>query len=734
MTQFSPLDPRYYAAANSLGIKSPEKMHPDMLMRTLGALTASPTVARKGAVASDYRSAGDQARAIASVARRNNIPFYAGLLRTGIPGMAAPVGRSKHQRGEAVDISENTVGPSAAQGLYANTANFGLKQPLPRSDRNHIELDKNAMGPFPAPGLEDYIEGKKMDKDWLLYNVANKVGEANDAVAGTRAKYVGANGRLDPSAVNLEDYGISPEVARDMGLFSGNAKLRAEMMGSAIRKPERGWGDYLGAALQAIAMPVMVGHDNNPTGAAALAKDNIMTRYADKMSDFEKLQQTADINSASSYLDRLDALTADRVKRTLDDREKARDEIRFLEATGRGGNITPELRKRAGYDVGGPNASATTGRREMAPDAVNGATDPGFIPAGAGAQTPSAPVSAGGSSPTESPEQPAQPKSQAEIMMGARSEEAAKYGFYEKRYGGPDGTSLKDIDAIRQYRGDDAAKLALKTIEADPEYQSDVARLKKYSEKSAEFQADIQGQIKLAQSNADVVGESLARIEALLTGDRFSERAIGQFDAGGFDWFGTGIGPATSLGDTHKNAQFTQNNLRSEIKYLAATMKDYVRKPGDGVWTDYDQKNLEEMASGNILRASDQADALAGLRLLKDRIEGTYMRKFGVKIPSVKAGDVDLYSQRGVKNSGAPSQRVDQGKADTGGLSLDRAAWKDSFTKAKIGDVFTLPNGKSFLRVSETEVEPIDSSMGKAEELPRFTRESQLRRNRMMPR
>ena len=75
MTQFSPIDEKYLTAARSLGMKNPEKMHPDMLMRTLGALTSSPQTAKPGAIASDYRGPGDQARAIASVARRNGIPY-----------------------------------------------------------------------------------------------------------------------------------------------------------------------------------------------------------------------------------------------------------------------------------------------------------------------------------------------------------------------------------------------------------------------------------------------------------------------------------------------------------------------------------------------------------------------------------------------------------------------------------------------------------------------------------
>lgn len=87
---------------------------------------------------SGYRSPEDQQRAIRQVAQRNNIPFHAGLYQTGIPGMAAPVGRSQHQHGAALDWDVSD--PKVKSWLYANAGNYGFRFPLPNSDSGHMEF------------------------------------------------------------------------------------------------------------------------------------------------------------------------------------------------------------------------------------------------------------------------------------------------------------------------------------------------------------------------------------------------------------------------------------------------------------------------------------------------------------------------------------------------------------------------------------------------------------------
>jgi hypothetical protein len=99
---------------------------------------------------SGYRSEDDQRRAIQSVAQRNNIPFHEGLYATGIPGMAAPVGRSQHQHGSALDWDMSD--PAVKSWLYANASRYGFRFPLPTTDSGHMELGGPRPEPTSVPG------------------------------------------------------------------------------------------------------------------------------------------------------------------------------------------------------------------------------------------------------------------------------------------------------------------------------------------------------------------------------------------------------------------------------------------------------------------------------------------------------------------------------------------------------------------------------------------------------
>jgi len=715
MTQFSPIDEKYLTAARSLGMKNPEKMHPDMLMRTLGALTSSPQTAKQGAIASDYRGPGDQARAIASVARRNGIPFHAGLLRTGIPGMAAPVGRSKHQHGNAVDVSENTVGSSAAQGLYSQAQNFGLRQPLPRSDRNHIELDKNAMGPFPAPGLQNYIEGKQMDEDWLA-----KYGTPNVAsnVADVRRRFVGDSERLDPSAISADElvakYGLHPDDAKQIAAQNGNMALYRDMMSGAIKKPDRGGiGGMIGAALQAVAIPVSYAQRNEGYGAL-LAKDNLMTRYADKMSDYEKLNQQNELTLASGYIDRLNNITGDRIKRQQALQDKAREDVRFAEMTGR--PVTDEMRRAAGLPVQS-TASAVTGKAEMAPDQVNGQTDPGYVPPGGnsgwgpgqeipGVAGPTGIQAPGGAS---APAASATPEAQGQfvppnVKLAQDRYAASLEALKNKKYAG--GNALNDIPAIERVYGKDQAKYAMEAIKNDPAYIADSEVAKEQAKVSAELQGKLAESRVQAQKAQPALEESLNRIEDLLSDPNISDDdikgAMGFFDSWQIPGFDGKMG--AEMWSSAKAGEISRD-IQTDTNFLAATMKDFVKKPGDGVWTDADQRYLIDMASGKLLGSANRAEALRVVRKLRGKIERTSLADKGDdKTPSTK-------------NLKAPPP------ADT--KELDAA-----FNAAGIGEVFRHPGtGKYYRRTGKTSIEPIDAERADAVEIP-LTREMEERNRR----
>jgi len=108
---------------------------------------------------SGYRSEDDQRRAIQQVAQRNRIPFHEGLYQTGIPGMAAPVGKSQHQHGNALDwdVSDAKV----KDWLYQNAPQYGFRFPLPGSDAGHMQLGGPTPQPTDVPGTYAQPAGSK---------------------------------------------------------------------------------------------------------------------------------------------------------------------------------------------------------------------------------------------------------------------------------------------------------------------------------------------------------------------------------------------------------------------------------------------------------------------------------------------------------------------------------------------------------------------------------------------
>jgi hypothetical protein len=140
-------------------------------------------VRTSGAIQSGFRGPGEQAKAIQSVAQRNGIPFSLGLLRTGIKGMAAPVGGSRHETGEAVDF--NTTDPKTRQWLHTNAPRFGVSFPLPKDDSGHGELDRGFVGPVvpydldnPPPADRDLAEGDRVQLGEYQFDVWHLPGHA----------------------------------------------------------------------------------------------------------------------------------------------------------------------------------------------------------------------------------------------------------------------------------------------------------------------------------------------------------------------------------------------------------------------------------------------------------------------------------------------------------------------------------------------------------------------------
>jgi hypothetical protein len=120
----------------------------DLRLRALG--TAAREAGFDPRITSGYRSGFDQARAINSVSQKV-LGRPAGILdyARGIPGYAAPVGGSEHEKGLAADWG---TGP-ALDWLRQNAPRYGVRFPesLAKTDPIHSEIDSKFYGPVQDP-------------------------------------------------------------------------------------------------------------------------------------------------------------------------------------------------------------------------------------------------------------------------------------------------------------------------------------------------------------------------------------------------------------------------------------------------------------------------------------------------------------------------------------------------------------------------------------------------------
>jgi len=123
---------------------------PEFNTRIRALMAAAQEAGQDPRIVSGYRSEADQARAINSVSQRvNGRPASIIDYSRGIPGYAAPVGGSMHQRGEAVDFG---TGPSL-DWMRQNAASYGVRFPerLAKSDPAHAAVNPDFWGPVQDP-------------------------------------------------------------------------------------------------------------------------------------------------------------------------------------------------------------------------------------------------------------------------------------------------------------------------------------------------------------------------------------------------------------------------------------------------------------------------------------------------------------------------------------------------------------------------------------------------------
>ena len=124
-------------------------LDPEFDRRIRALVTAGQSGGKSLNFESVYRSPQDQARAINSVSMNvNKRPASIVDYARGIPGYAAPVGGSMHQKGLAADLAGGGVG-----WARENAANYGIRFPesLRGTDPNHAEIDPKFWGPVQDP-------------------------------------------------------------------------------------------------------------------------------------------------------------------------------------------------------------------------------------------------------------------------------------------------------------------------------------------------------------------------------------------------------------------------------------------------------------------------------------------------------------------------------------------------------------------------------------------------------
>lgn len=79
------------------------------------------------------------------------------------------------------------------------------------------------------------------------------------------------------------------------------------------------------------------------------------------------------------------------------------------------------------------------------------------------------------------------------------------------------------------------------------------------------------------------------------------------------------------------------SRITQRAKALAAVTKPFVRKPGEGTWTDKDQEHLEQLV-GDLTKAQDRGDFQRRLEQLRSTVEDTFAKPLGIKLDEIGDG------------------------------------------------------------------------------------------------
>lgn len=341
----------------------------DLRLRALG--TAAREAGFDPRITSGYRSGFDQARAINSVAQ-NVLGRPAGILdyARGIPGYAAPVGGSQHEKGFAADWG---TGP-ALDWLRQNAPRYGVRFPesLSKTDPVHSELDSKFYGPVQDPrNREDQTVAAFDTQQPQRMALGNPPAQASAAPASTGAPRMadpyqpqprgGFLGLLDSLQSGVQSplfqsgaamYSAASQ-GKDIGtgfLMGGEAAGRAAKSQAEMAKMQREtmaqqqrdqmWGQLMSGQTPAWAAALPTGTLDlaralGPDAGASLIA-NMLGKNSERLIERDKLNEAKRYHDAlmldsSAKLEENRSLNADRRMNWQAEREKLQQQLREAE-------------------------------------------------------------------------------------------------------------------------------------------------------------------------------------------------------------------------------------------------------------------------------------------------------------------------------------------------------------------------------------------------------------------
>ena len=219
------------------------------------------------------------------------------------------------------------------------------------------------------------------------------------------------------------------------------------------------------------------------------------------------------------------------------------------------------------------------------------------------------------------------------------------YTPYAKKYGFPDlpdfserDTFLKEGAALFDPNYGKRLETATKPPHVETFYNEQGQEIKKqWNPQSGQWETMPGAKGKLATSDPVLqskVDAGLANLRAMADtyDDASFESALGPLQGAEPDSIvGAGVASAARLGGEISGfvsgaktpATEVRSNIRGATEALAAAVKPLIRGPGEGIWTDADQKRLVDIV-GDLATSRNKAEFKRRLNAVRDRIKANF--------------------------------------------------------------------------------------------------------------